>query len=101
MAAESSAKGGNSAAMSARIDAMFAKDRLFAWLFVVALWLVTAFVLFGALPYSSGGVTVACWIAAVVLVIFNTASIAAMVRHYSHDKEHIYGTDIRHLDAGR
>jgi hypothetical protein len=34
-------------------------------------------------------------------VIFNTASIAAMVNHYSHDKEHIYGTDIRHLDAGR
>jgi hypothetical protein len=24
-----------------------------------------------------------------------------MVRHYGHDKSHIYGTDIKHLDAGR
>jgi hypothetical protein len=36
-----------------------------------------------------------------VLLIFNTGSIANMVRHYGHDKERIYGTDIKHLDAGR
>ena len=40
-------------------------------------------------------------IAAIVLLIFNTGSIANMVRHYGHDKERIYCTDIRHLDAGR
>jgi hypothetical protein len=36
-----------------------------------------------------------------VLLVFNTGSIANMVRHYSHDKERIYGTDIKHLDAGK
>ena len=87
--------------MQSRIDRMYARDRLWAWGFVVALWIVVAFVLLSAIPYASTGVTVVCWIAAVVLLIFNTGSIANMVRHYSHDRERIYGTDIRHLDAGR
>ena len=67
----------------------------------MALWLVVGFVLLSSIPYASTGVTIACWIAAIVLLIFNTGSIANMVRHYGHDKERIYGTDIRHLDAGR
>ena len=93
-----SASGGN---LSQRIDAMYARDRLWAWGFVIALWLVVAFVLLSAIPYASGSVTVVCWIAAIVLLIFNTGSIANMVRHYGQDKERIYGTDIKHLDAGR
>jgi hypothetical protein len=36
-----------------------------------------------------------------VLLLFNTASIVAMTRHYAADKDHIYGIDIKHLDAGR
>jgi len=44
---------------------------------------------------------VVCWIAALVLLLFNTTSIGAMVRHYGHDKSHIYAIDIKHLDAGR
>ncbi|MBX6320338.1 MAG: hypothetical protein IRY94_00765 [Rhodospirillaceae bacterium] len=80
---------------------MFRRDRLWAWGFVVFLWLVVAFVLLSSVPYSSSGVAAASWVAAVVLVVFNTASIGAMVRHYAHDKKHIYETDIRHLDAGR
>ncbi len=90
-----------SATLTARVEAMFRRDRLWAWGFVVFLWVVVAFVLLSSVPYSSGGVTAASWIAAVVLVVFNTASIGAMVRHYAHDKRHIYETDIRHLDAGR
>ena len=68
---------------------------------VIALWLVVIFVLLSSIPYASSGVNVAAWIAAIVLLIFNTASIAAMVRHYSQDRARIYGLDIRHLDAGR
>jgi uncharacterized membrane protein YbhN (UPF0104 family) len=93
--------GGGGPDLSARMEAMFRQDRLWAWGFVVFLWLVVIFVLLSAIPYASSGVSIAAWIAAIVLLIFNTASIAAMVRHYAHDKEHIYGTDIRHLDAGR
>jgi hypothetical protein len=102
MTTESSVGGGQPAAdMSARIEAMFARDRLWAWGFVIALWLVVGFVLLTSIPYASSGVTLAGWIAAIVLLIFNTGSIINMVRHYGHDKEHIYGIDIRHLDAGR
>ena len=36
-----------------------------------------------------------------IVLLFNTASIFAMIRHYSGDKEHIYGLDIHYLDALR
>lgn len=88
--------------IKARIDGMFMRDKIWAWGFVVALWLTVIMVLFEInAEIPSNGIRVACWLAALILVIFNTASIAAMVNHYGHDKEHIYGTDIRHLDAGR
>ncbi|MFZ5791746.1 MAG: hypothetical protein ACOY3L_13725 [Pseudomonadota bacterium] len=88
--------------LSERIDRMFGRDKLFAWCFVVALWIVVAIVLLSVNSLiPSNGIRIVSWIAAIVLVVFNTASIGAMVRHYSHDKEHIYGLDIRHLDAGR
>lgn len=88
--------------LRSRIDAMFAQDRLWAFGFVIALWIVVAYVLIVVNPYiTSDSIRIVGWIAAAVLVLFNTASITAMVRHYAHDKEHIYGTDIRHLDAGR
>jgi thioesterase domain-containing protein len=36
-----------------------------------------------------------------LVVLFNTVSITAMVRHYREEKERIYGLDIEHLDAMR
>jgi TM2 domain-containing membrane protein YozV len=101
MTTESAVRPGQSAELSGRINAMYARDRAWAWGFVIALWLVVIFVLLSSIPYASSGVNVAAWIAAIVLLIFNTASIAAMVRHYSQDRARIYGLDIRHLDAGR
>jgi hypothetical protein len=35
------------------------------------------------------------------VLLFNTASILAMVQHYSGDKDHIYGLDLHYLDALR
>jgi hypothetical protein len=87
--------------LSDRIEAMYARDRLWAWGFVLVLWLVVVFVLLSSIGYASRGVSLVGAIAATVLLVFNTGSIASMVRHYRDDKEHIYGTDIRHLDAGR
>jgi hypothetical protein len=87
--------------LASRIDAMYARDRLWAWGFVVVLWVVVIFVLLQAIPYASAAVSTVSWIAAIVLLVFNTGSIFNMVRHYGHDKERIYGTDIRHLDAGK
>jgi hypothetical protein len=87
--------------MQARIQAMFARDRLWATGFVIALWITIIFVMLAVRAYLSSGVEIVCWIAAALLLLFNTASITAMIRHYGDDKEHIYGVDIRHLDAGR
>lgn len=85
-----------------RIEAMFVRDRLWATGFVIVLWLVVLFVMLNVQPYiHSKLISAVCWISAFVLVLFNTASIAAMIRHYAADKQHIYSIDIRHLDAGR
>ena len=88
--------------LQSRIDAMYNKDKYFAWAFVVALWITVLFVLIAVQSYiADSDITVVCWIAAAVLLLFNTTSIGAMVRHYGHDKSHIYAIDIKHLDAGR
>ena len=90
------------AGLDARIDAMFMRDKIAASLLVVVLWLVVFFVMLAIRPYfPKGPVEIVCWIGAAILLVFNSASIFAMIRHYAEDKRHIYGVDIRHLDAGR
>jgi hypothetical protein len=69
---------------------------------VITLWITIGFVLYEVNSmFPTSEIRTVVWVAAIVLLLFNTASMAAMVRHYAHDKEHIYGIDIRHLDAGR
>ena len=68
---------------------------------VTVLWLTIFFVILAVRPYMPPGVEPVCWIAAAFLLLYNTASIVAMLRHYSEDKAHIYPIDIHHLDAGR
>jgi hypothetical protein len=85
-----------------RIDATYKRDRLAAIAFLVALWAAIFFVLVSVHSYiGNAAVETVCWIAAFMLVLFNTTSISAMIRHYAEDKNHIYSVDIRHLDAGR
>jgi len=88
--------------MQSRIDRMFARDRLWAWAFVIVLWIVLAFVYFAVSGYIQDGTAkIVAAIAAVLVGLFNTASIAAMISHYGHDKNAIYELDIKHLDAHR
>jgi hypothetical protein len=88
--------------MQSRVDRMFARDRIWAWGFVIALWIVLAFVYFAVSGYIVDGTAkIVAAIAAVLVGVFNTASIAAMISHYGHDKKFIYELDIRHLDANR
>ncbi len=35
------------------------------------------------------------------MLVYNTASIGAMVKHYGEDKDFIYTVDLRHLDLLR
>jgi hypothetical protein len=88
--------------MQARIDAMFRRDKLWAFGFVLVLWAVLAFVFFSINPLiPDNTMRVVIAVAAVILALFNTASILAMISHYSHDKNFIYELDIRHLDEAR
>ena len=88
--------------LQTRIDQMYAKDRLWAWAFVIVLWIVLAFVFFAVSGIIVDGTArIVAAIAALAVGIFNTASIAAMISHYGPDKNFIYELDIRHLDANR
>ena len=102
MSSQVSGRGLADKTLPSRIQAMFARDKLWAFGFVIALWLVIAFVLLAVNDkIPDGAIRIVVWISALVLLLFNTASILAMVRHYAHDKEHIYAIDIQHLDEAR
>ncbi len=88
--------------LQVRIDKMFKRDQMFATAIVAVLWLTVLFVMLQIRQYMpSAAIEAVCWVAAAIMLLFNTASIFAMLKHYDEDKEHIYGTDIRHIDAGR
>lgn len=85
-----------------RIEAMFRRDRLFAWGFVIALWAVIGFVFLSIWQVvDDAQIHTAMIVGAGLVLLFNTAAIGAMVRHYAEDKKHIYTLDIRNLDAVR
>src|SRR5258708_7417498 len=87
--------------MEERIDKMFAGDKLVAGILVVGLWLTVFFVMLAVRGFIvDKNIEILCWVGAALLLLFNTASIIAMLKHYGQDKAHIYAIDIRHLDAG-
>ena len=85
-----------------RITRMHGLDRLGAMAFVAALWIVMIFVLATIWPFIQSPTILAILVIAGSLVVtFNTAAIVALLRHYSEDKEFIYGIDLKHLDEMR
>jgi hypothetical protein len=88
--------------LNQRIESMYRGDVRGAWAFVAVLWVVVLFVLIMSWPHiPDAGVRIVALIAAAAVLIFNTASIAAMVKNYAEDKDFIYGLDIKHLDEMR
>src|SRR6186713_290657 len=85
-----------------RIESLYQSDVRGAVLLVVLLWAAILFVLIMTWPYiPHGGIKAVVLIAAAAVLIFNTAAILAMVKHYKEDKEFIYGLDIKNADAFR
>lgn len=84
-----------------RIEAMFRADCRGAVAFVVVLWAAMLFVFLTIWPLVDGPVRLLLAVAGGGVLILNSASIAALVRHYAEDKEAIYSLDLRHLDAAR
>ena len=85
-----------------RIETMHKRDVIVAWAFVVALWLAMIFVAIAtwSLAPNSEARSVLL-IGGAIILIFNTAAIAAMLKHYREDRDFIYGLDIKFLDAAQ
>lgn len=85
-----------------RIEAMFARDRWMALIALLALWATLGYV-YSVVPHGflASPVGVVLSIAVALLLLFNTASVTAMLRHYREDRDHIYGLDLLHLDEQR
>jgi hypothetical protein len=85
-----------------RILRMHRRDRLIALVLVAVLiaTLATVYFAIGGLA-GSPGVRTALAVAGMLLVLFNAASIWAMLRHNAEDRAYIYTLDIKHLDEYR
>ena len=69
---------------------------------MVLLWVTTGFVYFATDQFIiDNTLRVVLIIGALLILIFNTASMLAMIKHYQADRDHIYGLDIKHLDENR
>ena len=88
-----------SQATDPRVDRMFSGDRVAALIALAALWATLAFVFLAVMPFSGSREVMYVLAAGVGMVLlFNTASIIAMISHYSEDRQHIYGLDLHYLD---
>ena len=70
-----------------------------AWLIILTGLIYT----YIAVPHGflSSPIGVVLLIAGVLLLVFNTSSVLAMLAHYREDRDHIYGQDLRNLDLNR
>jgi len=85
-----------------RVDQMFSRDRRMAQIALALLWITLGYVYFAITSQTTdSSVRIALSVGAGAVLVFNSASILAMIRHYKEDKDHIYGLDIRHLDENR
>ena len=85
-----------------RIEAMHRSDVRIAWAFVVGLWVAMTFVALATWNLAPDNPSrVLLLIGGAVVLVFNTAAIMAMLRHYREDREFMYGLDIKFLDEAR
>ena len=88
--------------LNTRIQAMHRSDTRVAWAFVIGLWFAIGFVMWGTWGLApSPGARVRLLIGGTLVLIYNTAAIMAMLRHYREDRDFMYGLDIKFLDAAR
>lgn len=90
------------ASLEGRVAAMHRRDVCVAWIFVIGLWVAMFFVAtatWGLAPNAPARLLLLG--AGVVILLFNTAAILAMLRHYREDRDFMYGLDIKFLDASR
>lgn len=81
---------------------MHRRDTLVAWAFVIGLWFAVAFVAIATWDLAPNSTArTLLLIGGAIVLIFNTAAILAMLRHYREDRDFMYGLDIKFLDEAR
>jgi Co/Zn/Cd efflux system component len=81
---------------------MHRRDVLVAWAFVIGLWFSIIFVAIATWNLApNGAARTILLIAGAIVLLFNTAGILAMLRHYREDRDFMYGLDIKFLDEAR
>jgi archaellum biogenesis protein FlaJ (TadC family) len=86
------------ASVRREMNAMFRRDRWMAIACVIALVIVLPFVyiaLWNDMPGTATKVVLAA--SGVVLLVYNIASMVALVRNYARDRDFIYRRDVAHL----
>jgi membrane protein YdbS with pleckstrin-like domain len=81
---------------------MLKRDILAGVIFAAVMWVTIIFVLVVTVRVVDDAAV--AWVltgAAVVLGLFNTLSLMSMISRYRHERHHVYGEDIAHLDASR
>ncbi len=88
--------------LTQRIEAMHRRDVLVAWAFVFGLWCAMIFVALATWDLAPNGTArILLLIAGVIVLVFNTAAILAMLKHYREDRDFMYGLDIKFLDEAK
>ena len=88
--------------LNQRIEAMHRRDVMVAWAFVIGLWFAVIFVALATwnlAPNSTARLLL--FIGGAVVLLFNTAAILAMLRHYREDRDFMYGIVIKFLDEAK
>lgn len=81
---------------------MHKRDVRVAWAFVIGLWFSVIFVALATWSLApTGGARTLLLIGGAIVLVFNTAAILAMLRHYREDRDFMYGLDIKFLDEAR
>ena len=88
--------------LESRIGSMHRRDVRVAWAFVIGLWVAMIFVAIATWNVApSSGARTLLLIGGAIVLVFNTAAIMAMLRHYREDRDFMYGLDIKFLDAAK
>jgi hypothetical protein len=88
--------------IKSRIQRMYVQDCAMAYVDALLLWVSVLFVLNSVIEIvPDSNIRVVMVVSSVLLLIFNTASVFAMTRHFNNDKQFIYELDIMHLDQNR
>jgi hypothetical protein len=88
--------------LNQRITAMHRRDVRVAWAFVIGLWLAMIFVALATWTLApTGAARTLLLFGGAVVLLFNTAAIVAMLRHYRQDRDFMYGLDVKFLDEAR